>query len=557
MQYDSILHALDNPVARPSRATPPRRWSPEQEAFFAALLEHNDHLMISAVAGSGKTTTALEGARRWSGKNPGRSILFLAFGKVIAEELAARAPQGLPMEVRTVHAFCWKLVSMQVKPRVKPGFGRVWEMLDQDLPRIFGPLDSPRVVARQLERDEAEWAASMCRHSMADPTAANIASLMRFHDRPVLEGDSMARVVAAASRIVAAAGNPKMDFDDMMWVALKRGIRWPRYALVIVDEAQDLNQAQIEVVCALRDAGARIVVIGDPDQAIFGWRGALPTAMSLLRRRLNPVRLPLSVTWRCPVSHVELARGMVKRLRARPDAPEGVVDSMLVDDMLSRMRPGDLVIGRTNAQVLKTMLAGAQLGLRCSMLGTEFSGELEGFINRFRAKEVPLLLNRMGVWLDGQRKKLPPQRLAEAEDKVNCVRLLAEHATTMEQLHAMLKNVFADPSGTIRFSTVHRAKGLEAERVGICAGPLTLNPRLLWQRRQEQNIRYIAYTRALSELYMGIDPDAPVKPEVTEDEFDDPTDDELDDLAENDLFDGLDVPGAEAPAPPPARDYGW
>lgn len=554
MKYDAILSALSSPGTR-TRTTPERRWSGEQEAFFAALLEHTDHLMVNAVAGSGKTTTALEGARRWAKKNPGRSILFLAFGKVIAAELAARAPSGLPMEVRTIHAFCWKHVAMQARPRVKPGLGRVWEVLDQVLPRIYGPLDSPRVILRQLERDEAEWASSMCRHSMALPTAKNIASLMRFHDRPELEPESMARVVAAAAKIIDGAGNPKMDFDDTMWVALKRNLRWPRPALVIVDEAQDLNQAQIEVVCALRDAGARIVAIGDPDQAIFGWRGALPTAMRLLQQRLNPVMLPLAVTWRCPGSHVELAQEMVRRIRARPGAPEGVVDTLPVGDMLSRMRPGDLVIGRTNAQVLETMLAGARMGLRCTMLGTEFSGEMEGFINRFRVKEIPLLRNRMGVWLDGQRARVKnPNRLAEAEDKVKCVNMLCDFSDSMEALHVALKNIFANADDAIRFSTVHRAKGLESERVGICPGPLMLGARRRWQLRQEMNVRYIALTRAMSELYFGFD-DARLAGEAADDEALPPS-----------LFEGLDeeldVEGAEPasgsePPPPSTREYGW
>lgn len=514
MTFDAILASLaGKPVEQPVDT---RQWSDEQNTFFDALLNYDHHLLVNAVAGSGKTSTMLEGAIRWCRQSKGGNVLFLAYGKVIADELAQKIPSGLRMQARTIHSFCWRELSMQCRPRIKMELGRVWRILELCLPRIYGNINSDVVLERELEREEAVWIASMCRHTMADPTLHTVRRLMDFHAREcTLPDQGLMRVADAAARILSAAGEkvddkpPSIDFDDMAWFALRRrDFRWPRFALVLVDEAQDLNQAQIEVVMRLKAAGARIVAVGDPDQAIFGWRGALPSAMDILQRRLQAQELPLSVTWRCPAMHVRHVSSIVNRIEARPDAPEGVIRRWHYEDALNEMQAGDLVVGRTNAQVIEQLISFIRQGRPCTMLGTEFGSEMIGFIKRFRAKELPLLRNRAGVWGDAQKRKLQdPQRIQAVDDKLMCLNLLANLVESIEELNELVTRVFSDTANAVRFSTVHRAKGLEADRVMICPGPLTLPAKQMWQRRQERNLRYVALTRARSELYLTADPD--------------------------------------------------
>ena len=66
-----------------------RTWSPYQEAIFSAITEGEDNLLVSAVPGSGKTTTALEAVKR----DPLERKVMLAFNKSIAEEFSHRLGQ--------------------------------------------------------------------------------------------------------------------------------------------------------------------------------------------------------------------------------------------------------------------------------------------------------------------------------------------------------------------------------------------------------------------------------------------------------------------------------
>lgn len=533
MNYEAILAALEGrkPVVPPDN----RKWSAEQETFFDALLNYKEHLLVNAIAGSGKTTTMLEGAIRLTRKFPACKVLFLAFGKVIASELKTKIPSHLSIEARTVHAFCWKMLAMQHRPRLKLETGRVWRVLEGILPRMYGRSDDADVVQREVERDEAVWMASMCRHSGADPHPTTTRQLMHFHARQTeLTPEGLLRVTAAAAELLATAARtqgehpPSVDFDDMPWLALRtRHLRWPKYDVVFVDEAQDLNQTQIEVVMRFKQAGSRVIAVGDPDQAIFGWRGALPSAMALIQRRLGAQELPLSVTWRCPRRHVAHVKHYVQRIKARENAPEGRILRLHSFDGLKRLKAGDMVVGRTNAQVLEQLVDFVSLERPATMLGTEFGSELVGFVKRFRSKELPVLRNRASVWLDGQRKRLHPgdMRLQQAEDKVNCLKILADIATSVDDLKNLMDKVFSDRANAVRFSTVHRAKGLEADRVMICPGPLTIRAERRWQWRQEQNLCYVAQTRAKDELFLTADPDIAERDKAMPDDLlDDPDD---------------------------------
>jgi superfamily I DNA/RNA helicase len=73
------------------------KWSNKQQAVFADVASGEGHTMVDAVAGSGKTTTILEAMKSVPA---GKSVLFVAFNKSIATELAKRAPEGVDVSKR-------------------------------------------------------------------------------------------------------------------------------------------------------------------------------------------------------------------------------------------------------------------------------------------------------------------------------------------------------------------------------------------------------------------------------------------------------------------------
>ncbi|GGR82585.1 hypothetical protein ADL01_23640 [Streptomyces sp. NRRL WC-3618] len=71
-----------------------------------------------------------------------------------------------------------------------------------------------------------------------------------------------------------------------------------RFAEVVVDEAQDCSAADLAILQLLHDAGVPLVLVGDPDQAIYAWRGAEPQALHAFAARLSPTAHPLTGNWR-------------------------------------------------------------------------------------------------------------------------------------------------------------------------------------------------------------------------------------------------------------------
>src|SRR6185437_11884754 len=126
----------------------------------------------------------------------------------------------------------------------------------------------------------------------------------------------------------------------------------------------------------------------------------------------------------------------------------------------------------------------------------------------FHVLEIASFRVRLTEWRD--KEMLKAQRMDDEremeriEDRYLCLLAVmqAEHITTVAELVDDIESLFARTTG-VKLSTVHRAKGLEAERVYV------LDPQLMpsayarspWQQTQEANLQYVAYTRAQRELY--------------------------------------------------------
>ena len=87
------------------------------------------------------------------------------------------------------------------------------------------------------------------------------------------------------------------------------------------------------------------------------------------------------------------------------------------------------------------------------------------------------------------------------EDKFECIRIFATKASTVGGIIAEIKRVFdGNEKGEIMLSTVHKAKGLEADNVYILATERMPHPKAT-DMREEMNICYVAITRAKKNLY--------------------------------------------------------
>src|SRR6185369_272445 len=136
------------------------------------------------------------------------------------------------------------------------------------------------------------------------------------------------------------------------------------------------------------------VVVGDRHQAIYQFRGALSGSMDLLTKRLSETErgvreFPLTITRRCPKSHVKLAQGLFHDIQALPDAPEGDIIETSYPAAVDAMRVGDMVVCRVNQGLVKCAYDLIRRGIRPAIKGRDIGQGLLSLVDTLE-KTMPV-----------------------------------------------------------------------------------------------------------------------------------------------------------------------
>ena len=479
-----------------------RKWSSYQEAIFEDVRAGAGHLAVNARAGSGKTTTVLEALRFVP---PGLSTLFCAFNKAIAEELAQRAPRGV--EVSTLHSYGLKAVTralgrLKIESRLADDLARglvgdareTWE-LRSALVKCLS-LAKATLVTKPEEID-----ALIDAYGVEVPP--EVPPLLSDDEAPAVEADRErfvrgVRVLLEWSKDVS---DGRIDFDDMIWLPVVLNLAVVKYDRVFVDETQDLNACQIKLVLGSIKKGGRICAVGDPKQAIYGFRGASSGAFERVVGALDARVLPLSVTYRCARSIVKVANEIVPDLEAAPGAIDGVVRDDTFESCARAAAPGDFILSRTNAPLVGLCLRMLREGRRAHIQGRDIGAGLKAFVKKSGAFTVDALRRHATQWRDAEVKRLTEKgRSTDAvEDKTLTILALSDGAASVDDVVSRIERLFADGDdrNRVTLSTTHKAKGLERDRVWMLADTYRKRP-----GAEEENLTYVAITRARKELVM-------------------------------------------------------
>ncbi len=240
-------------------------------------VEHIDGpLLILAGPGSGKTRVITHRIANMVRQGiPPRSILALTFTNKAAEEMRNRVDllvPGQPVQLSTFHRFCARLLR-----EFAPLIGL------RENYTIYDTSDSLQALRRAI--DELQVDAT---HYTPQQIAAVISHaknrLVRADQYAARPGNPLASIVARVypayqARLLASSA---VDFDDLLVHTVTLLHEHPeiraeldaRYRYIMVDEYQDTNLAQYKIVRALSVDYPNLAVTGDPDQSIYGWRGA-------------------------------------------------------------------------------------------------------------------------------------------------------------------------------------------------------------------------------------------------------------------------------------------
>ncbi len=474
-------------------------WSTYQSNIFDFIADPNaGNALVTAMAGSGKTTTIVEAIKHTP---PDASTLFVAFNKRIADELGSRLP--IFAQCRTLNSLGYSVVRENAKvtlDQYKTGtiLGTYFNMGDRDERNAY--MDMRPAVSRCV---------SSLKNSGTRETEAKFlaASVMSFIDNFSIDlSETEPEIVAkfAADTFLAGLDGSIIDFDDQVHWPLFNNWAIPTYDFVFVDECQDLNPVQIAFVERLA-AGGRLIAVGDIKQAIYGFRGADPEALHKLQATFNATTLPLPITYRCPSAITRFAQLYVPGIEAAKQG--GKAEAVKPDQFLPQ--PGDMVLCRFTAPLVEHCMELLSRGIKANVLGREIGTELANIIKKVdRGRNLPIdeFIRRLLAWRTTQLDKAGDNqgKRDSIADRVRAINYMIQPNTRdAAQLAATIADIFGEDRAGVTLSTVHKAKGLEAPTVWI------LKPRCLpyleraksaWQREQEQNLFYVAVTRAMERL---------------------------------------------------------
>lgn len=508
-----------------------RNWSTQQQEIFEWFeTPQAQHLVVRARAGTGKTTVIIEGVKRM----PERNVLICAFSKIIQEELdrrtghdkpvafdtpeiierrAALAEQYTHVTAKTLHAVGYACVR-RFRDNIKVQFtnARADKLADAVCGRTAPDAIKKLVSKLHTKGREIKPHAT----TLGDLTAIAITFECEPDASWTSSGFGLDYVEQKALDAMALAADVKsgdtIDGSDMIFLPVRNHWLTRQYDAVIVDEAQDMTSAQLEIALGVVKENGRICIVGDDRQAIFGFRGADSGSLDRLKCELHASELGLTTTYRCGRAIVNVANAYVSDFQAGDTNSAGIVSSLHTNNLTAAAGPGDFVLSRVNAPLVATAMKLLRAGKRARVAGRDIGAGLIALMRRLKASSVPDMLRKIEAWDAKETSRLTAQMLAatngrkeaimakidNVHDQAEMLLSLVDGAKNVSEVEDRVLSLFTDDglgaAGMITCSSVHRAKGLEADRVFV------LRDTLRDGKTEEINICYVAVTRAKHEL---------------------------------------------------------
>ena len=483
-----------------------------QQGIFDFILDGRGDGVVNAVAGSGKTKTLVEAAKLLD-----TPALFMAFNKHIVEELSFKL-RGTSMIAKTVHSIGKAALDKHLGARVEVD-GRKYYKICRDIVE-FEIVRQPGTLQRQT----CDALAKLCDFTRLTMTDANDAdALLALVDHFGIDLDfNVEREVLAAVPQALREGEkqakrsvrPVIDFTDMIYLPVKWALPLPQYRWVFVDECQDLNTAQRRLAMACRHPGGRMLFVGDKRQAIYGFAGADADSFDAIQRETNATVLPLSICYRCPPNHLDLAREIVAEIEAAPGRDAGVIGDVPEMKLADEVRAGDFILCRLTAPLISTCIRLIERKIAARVKGRDIGKQLTDIVRavaEFDGYTWECFGDFLHKYENNMIAKLSQRDNSESQieslmDRVSAIQTCYEsyNVHSADQLCADIDALFSDGIAAVTLCTVHRAKGLEGDRVFILREdkmPLIFPKSQPHQIEQEWNLRYVALTRSKRELY--------------------------------------------------------
>ncbi len=284
----------------------------------AAVTAAPGHLLILAGAGSGKTRV-LTHRIAWlltTGHAHANGILAVTFTNKAAHEMRHRLQQVAPYDVRhlwigTFHSIAHRLLRLHWQAA---GLSENFQIIDSD--------DQYRLVRRvlaQLNLDEKNWPPRQAQWFINSQKELGLRAAQVDDEHDAFRRTQI-RIYSAYEELCAATNS--VDFAELLLRVHELWRNSPdilahyqaRFSHLLVDEFQDTNAMQYAWIRQLAGANTDVMVVGDDDQAIYGWRGALAENLAqFLKDYANVTTICLEQNYRSTKTILHAANAVIAK----------------------------------------------------------------------------------------------------------------------------------------------------------------------------------------------------------------------------------------------------
>lgn len=435
---------------------------------------------VLALAGTGKTSTAREIARR----NPHKRILYLAFSRPIANEAKGTFPSNVT--VKTAHALAYAAIGNLYRGRIETSVWSLRAAIGERFPDAKGRTLSAvlETLNRFCASADPTVRAQHVGESASASAATSIARLTQNVYETMVDPNESLAITHDIYFKAWSLSKPRLPYDQIQF-----------------DEAQDSSAVMLAVVACQPETTQRIF-IGDSNQSIYGFRYAVNAIESI-----ELPAFPLTQSFRFGDAVARVANAVLRAkdetlmLRGRPNH----------SDAIGKLELPDAILARTNAGLfaeavrVRTLLApeerfafigGVETMLSAVLAAHGFWDAKERSDTAFRSKHKEFRF--FTSWNDLE---------ASAETDAGrtfkpFVKIAETYGSSLPGLCDELRALSTQDvkKARVTFSTVHGGKGLEWECVKLAGDFMPFcgidRSGKLFFKMEEANLTYVAITRA-------------------------------------------------------------
>lgn len=469
------------------------------ESILECAKNEDSNIFIKASAGAGKTYCLCKISELIP---KSKKSIFLAFNKSIAEELRTRLPHYI--EVATIHSKAYSILRSNLTMNVKVNELKNFIYCKYNIKRQF----------KEIKKQNAHFftvssAISFLKSNNLNPTNENLKAICDSYGLD-MNKDHIEDTKMVFNKIKLAEQNlnkPRplnIDFTDMLYLCANKvnSNSYPKYDYVMIDEVQDNSDLQQVIILNLLKPDGRLIAVGDDKQSINQFNGSSLRTFEVFQNRPNTKIFSLPLTYRCSKKIVDAANRIFPN---QTFALDDAVDGFVGEGDFRNAKEGDMIICRNNKPLIGVWLELVKLGKKSSIMGRDFGSNLKSVLGKInKIEDLEQLLKEKITDLKGMGMENPynSNSYQSLKEKTEIIELLYFTFGSVNEVEKRIDEIFSNDIKGIPLSTIHKSKGLEADRVYVLNYDLIPSKFAFTDEQlySEKCLQYVAVTRPRKEL---------------------------------------------------------